>query len=349
MHPHDPVSSETFILGTLSMPLVGITSSTANASAPAAGLVPELPSPDKPTGRPGLQPGNGLLVDPALISLSPRAMRSALSFETKAFAELRKDIADAGANVEPVMVRLLAPQPDDKARYELVAGHRRLEACRQLNLDVFCLVVGASDAAAAQAMARTNILHDKPAPYELGFAYVKLLADKVYATQKELAKHLGADESDVSNAQVLACLDSQVLAAFASPLNLRYRDARPLRDAWKKEPDQVVQRIGEVLEHPAGSFSHAQTVDILLGVLPATPTDRASGTCKILVHVEQTLVATIRTSASGRTVIELAETGWPVERLTALVPRLQALLGDAMLGAGAAETLDIDLNRLEAL
>ncbi|MEO7232973.1 MAG: ParB N-terminal domain-containing protein [Polaromonas sp.] len=349
MHPHDPASPGIFAPGTVSTALVGLASSLDKASAPAARLVSQLPSPDKPTGHPGLQPGSGLVVDPALISLSSCAMRSALSFETKAFADLRKDIADTGGNAQPVMVRLLAPaQANGKSRYELVAGHRRLEACRQLNLGVLCLVVGASDAAAAQAMARTNILHVKPAPYEFGCAYVELLADKVYPTQKELAAHLGAGESEVTNAQILARLDSRMIAAFASPLSLRYRDARPLRDAWAQAPEQVLQRIGQVLDHPAGSFTHAQTVDALLGVRPATP-EADSSACKILVHVEQTLVATIRVSASGRTVIELAPNGWSVKRLTEMVPGLQALLGDTPLNTGQYKALDIDLDRLEAL
>lgn len=266
MHSHDPASPEIFASGTVSIALVGLTSSTAEAPAQTVCLVPELASHEQPVERLGLQPGSGMLIDSALISLSSRAMRSAVSFETKAFAALKKDIADTGGNVEPVMVRLLAPrQANAEARYKLVAGHRRLEACRQLNLGVLCLVVGACDAAAAQAMARTNMLHVKPAPYELGCAYVELLADKVYPTQKELAAHLGAGESEVTNAQILARLDSRMIAAFASPLSLRYRDARPLRDAWAQAPEQVVQRIGQVLAHPAGSFTHAQTVDALLG------------------------------------------------------------------------------------
>lgn len=60
-------------------------------------------------------------------------------------------------------------------------------------------------------------------------------------------------------------------------------------------------------------------------------------------------MATIRVSASGRTVIELAPNGWSVERLTAMVPGLQALLGDTLLNTGQYEALDIDLDRLEAL
>lgn len=346
MHSHDPVSSGTFVPSLFPITPAGLDFCAAERLLPAPSLTPGLLLPDMPAGRIGLQLVSGLHLNSALIDLSAGAMRSALSFETKAFADLKQDIANTGCNVEPIMVRLLAPPQDNsEARYELVTGHRRLEACRQLDLDVFCLVVGASDAAAAQAMAKTNILHVKPAPYELGCAYVELLADKVYATQKELADHLGVGESEVTNAQILARLDSQMIGAFASPLTLRYRDARPLRDAWQKEPDQVVQRIGEVLEHPAGRFTHAQTVDILLGVQPAK-LQADSSPCKILVHVEQTLVATIR-ATSRRTVIELAGSNWSADRLNALVPGLQALLGETALNPGPM--LDIDLDQLEAM
>jgi hypothetical protein len=167
-------------------------------------------------------------------------------------------------------------------------------------------VIGASDAAAAQALARSNRLHVKPTPYELGGIYRELLIDAVYETQKDRAAHLGVNESEVTNTLIMDRFTAELLSAFKSPLRLRYGDARPLRDAWEKTQIDVQQRIAQVLEYPPLTFTHNQTVDILLDLRAAIPDDKTKA-IKILVHVGPTLVATIRMGSSKRVIIKLAE------------------------------------------
>jgi hypothetical protein len=66
---------------------------------------------------PGFRPGNGVLIDPMLISHSLRVMRSVHSFASPEFVRLMRDMALCGGNTEPVLLRLLAPQPDGQLRY----------------------------------------------------------------------------------------------------------------------------------------------------------------------------------------------------------------------------------------
>ena len=331
MFPYEPVSPRATAL----VSLVSISAAPGTSSAAS----PPLP-------KRSASHGQWLKVDPSQIRPSSRRMRSALSFDTPEFSLLKQDISVCGGNLEPILVRLLSAVSDLPC-YEVITGHRRLEACEQLKIDVFVLVIAVSDCDAARTMAKSNTLHVKPSPYELGRAYLELLQDKVYLTQKELARHLGANESEVTNAQILACLAPRVQQAFASVLNLRYSDARPLRDAWAAEKGAVEQRIDEVRSYPAGTFTHAQTVDIVLGLRPAEPDDEPGRAYKIPIFVEQVLVATIRASSSGRTVIELAQKNWPLHRLIALVPGLEALLGGTVLVPGA-ESPDSGVNLGEA-
>lgn len=183
------------------------------------------------------------LIDPRLIVRSRWANRDPRHFASPEFEALKVEIANAGGNVQPVKVRPLGSATGDaQANYELVYGHRRLEACLQLGLPVLALIENLGDAALFVEMDRENRSRKDLSAWEQGVMYQRALQEGLFPSNRKLADAVGADLSNVGKALALASLPAELVAAFASPLELQYRWAKPLRDAWDADPSATRQR-----------------------------------------------------------------------------------------------------------
>jgi ParB family chromosome partitioning protein len=148
--------------------------------------------------------------------------------------------------VQPVKVRPIASGSDAHAQFELVFGHRRLEACAQLGLPVLAMVENLGDAALFVEMDRENRSRKDLSAWEQGVMYRRALDRGLFASNRRLAEAVGADLSNVGKALALASLPEELVNAFASPLDLQYRWAKPLRDAWEAEPQVVLERAARL-------------------------------------------------------------------------------------------------------
>ncbi len=175
------------------------------------------------------------------VTTSRFANRHADSFSSKDFEGLVAEIASAGGNVQPVKVRPLAVAREG-ARYELVYGHRRLQACRRLGLPVLAMVDNIDDRALFAEMERENRGRQNLAPWEQGLMYRRALDEGLFASMRQMAELLGANVSAVSRALALASLPEHVVLAFRSPLELQFRWAKPLGDALAADPKGVQSR-----------------------------------------------------------------------------------------------------------
>ena len=81
-------------------------------------------------------------MDPRLIAPSRWANRHPDAFEGPEFEQLRREIEDAGGNVQPIKIRPITDgrTAEGGARYEIVFGHRRHRACLDLGLPVLAVV-----------------------------------------------------------------------------------------------------------------------------------------------------------------------------------------------------------------
>lgn len=198
-------------------------------------------------------------LDPQTVRPSRWANRHADSFADEAFAELKADIASAGTNVQPVVVRTLSQ--GSKAEegghgaglpaYELVFGHRRHRACLELGLPLQAMVCEMDDRALFEAMDRENRARKNLSAWEQGAMYRRALDEGLYPSQRRLAESLGVDVSLVSKALALARLPEAVVAAFQSPLELQFRWAQPLSDALQKDPEGVLRRAAKIRQSGA--------------------------------------------------------------------------------------------------
>lgn len=209
--------------------------------------------PEPQAGAASVAPGHHkvqqvVLLDPRLIRPGTVPNRAKAAFDQSLFRHLQASITLAGGNVQPIAVR---PAPADEAGtvYEIIYGERRHRACLLASLPVRALVQESVDVdidvdvnAAEDFLAtfRENQGRADLAPWELGRQVAFALAHGYFSSQRKVAHEIGRDVGDVSRALQLAALAPEVIAAFASPLDLQFRHAKPLTDAFKKAPEAVL-------------------------------------------------------------------------------------------------------------
>ena len=203
------------------------------------------------------------LIDPALIRPSRYANRHPHSLSGADFQKLRSEIQDAGGNVQPIKVRPVSREEGDGgARYEVVFGHRRLQACRELGLPVLAVIDNLDDQTLFVEMERENRSRKDLSAWEQGMMYRRALDGGLFPSNRKLAEAIGVDLSALGKALALAALPDFVVEAFASPLQLQFRWAKPLADALASDPERV-RSTAQSLRTSSDAFSARQIFERL--------------------------------------------------------------------------------------
>lgn len=176
-------------------------------------------------------------IDPSLIDASQFANRHEDSFATDAFTALMDEIKAAGGNAQPVKVR-----PKKAGRFEIVFGHRRVEACRRLGLEVFAIVEEVDDKQLWLEMTYENEARSDLTPYEMSMHYKVAIEKGLYKNWSELAEALGKAKNTLSRYSAIAALPEAIIEAFASPTHIKVRHADKLVELLKTDPDGVISR-----------------------------------------------------------------------------------------------------------
>jgi len=184
------------------------------------------------------------LLDCGLVVRSRWANRDPQSFVGRDFEQLREEISSAGGNVQPVKVRPAVVSGE--SRFELVYGHRRFEACRQLGLPVLAMIDSVDDQALFVEMDRENRQRKNLSPWEQGVMYLRALEEGLWPSNRKMAEALGVDLTNLGRALALARLPSEVVQAFSSPLDLQFRWAAPLAAALESDQSSVFSRASEI-------------------------------------------------------------------------------------------------------
>lgn len=180
-------------------------------------------------------------MDPRLIVPGRWANRHPDAFGGLAFEEFKREIADAGGNVEAIKIRpLVGRRAEGEPRYEVVFGHRRHRACLELGLPVLVVVEELDDASVFVEMERENRGRENLSAYEQGRQYVRAVDEGLFPSMRALASKIGRDPSDVSKAMRVARLPEEVIGAFPSPIEIQFRWATNLERALAKDTDAVL-------------------------------------------------------------------------------------------------------------
>ncbi len=261
-------------------------------------------------------------VDPFTVGASIYANRHEDEYSTKEFAALRDEIGHAKKNIQPILVRE-APS-GDVIRYEVIFGHRRLRACQDLKLQVWIIVVEATDEELFYAMDMENRQRKNPSPYELGDSYRRALENELFSSLRALAARLKIDPGYASRAYNIAKLPPEVLDAFPSRTDIQFKWGKALSDALQKDPEAVIKRA-KAAKLDGQKLSAAQVLQKILGKLSDAPD--ASG-LEVWTGKENMPAGRILTDAKGNVTVKLPAAAVPKERL----PALQELLSSFFKG-----------------
>lgn len=217
-------------------------------------------------------------LDPGIIGPSRWANRHELSFDTPEFASLKSEIDEAGGNVQPIKVRPLPVANAQGPAYEIVFGHRRHRACLELGLAVNAIIEPMADQDLFIQMDRENRNRQDLSPWELGEMYKRALDQGLYPSAKKMAAALGVDAGYLGRAVTLARLPQQVIAAFASPLDLQFAWAAPLRNACEANSPAVLGKAALIAQNRAGMSPVQIMAALTAPANPATPARQAGPT-----------------------------------------------------------------------
>ena len=175
---------------------------TAQASAPASNARPASEPTQTATTETEASFGRIVLRIP-VGAIRPNARQPRTDFDPTAIVELANSIRSAGL-LQPVVVR---PVIGDKSAYELIAGERRLRACKQLGWsEIPAIVMNATDQNAGVWALIENVHRADLNPMDRALS-LKELASEFKLTHEALAEQVGLDRSSVTNLLRLADVD----------------------------------------------------------------------------------------------------------------------------------------------
>lgn len=261
-------------------------------------------------------------LDPEQVSVSKWANRDRSHFATEAFAKLKAEIDSAGGNIQPIKVRTISDAPASTPRYEIVYGHRRHQACLELGIPVLSLVEhGMKDSQLFVEMDRENREREDLSPWEQGVMYTRALDEGLFPSAKQMAVALGVDMGTVSKAKTLSALPPEVVAAFASPLDLQFRWGKLLTDALQKDPEGVLERARNL----AAQLPRPSATDTLKALIVSKAEKQQVAGSSTWLDAEGKQMAVMSTDRKGRVTVL-------VEALDEIQQRRLIKLLDGLLG-----------------
>jgi ParB family chromosome partitioning protein len=194
-----------------------------------------------------------LELDPKRVRFSSISNRDerGLNIKDAAFLELKNDLARSGQEF-PIKVRAIEGDPSND--FEVVAGHRRLKACLELDRETAggFRVLAILDANTAELknialkMYRENKIREDLSPYEYGRMFRKWIDAGVFKTQTEIAAATRLSQPSVSGYTAVYELPPEIHAAFGDPRRISARWIQELAKALKANEAGVLELAREL-------------------------------------------------------------------------------------------------------
>ena len=134
----------------------------------------------------------------------PNPFQPRIEFSDEELAELSQSIAENGL-IQPIIVR-----KSDIIGYELIAGERRLRACKRLGMtEIPAVVKEVTDQESRKQAIIENLQRSNLNPIEEAKAYRNLINELAYS-HEELAKAMGKSRPYISNSLRLLQLPQEI-------------------------------------------------------------------------------------------------------------------------------------------
>lgn len=243
-------------------------------------------------------------LDPAQIRRSRFANRHESNFAGAGFEQLKREIQESQGNVQPIKVRPIGDADGKGALYEVVYGHRRLEACRQLDLPVLAVIDNLDDRTLFIEMERENRERADLSPWEQGVMYARALDCGLFSSNRQLASSLGVDPSNLGKSLALARLPMEIVNAFETPLDIQLRWAPLLNQALEVDADGTRRRAQAVAAERKLKSSKAILDYIVSSEVQNAPAGTEEKASRTIMRGDQRL-ATIAYDPSDRATVKV--------------------------------------------
>ena len=150
---------------------------------------------------------NAIIYSVDVQRIRPNSAQPRTEFNINAITKLADSIRRYGL-LQPLCVREIKNAAGSVA-YELVAGERRLRACKMLGMThVPCIIISANDGESAELALVENIIRENLNMFEQAKAF-SALATKYCMTQEEIALKMASSQSAIANKLRLLRLTEQ--------------------------------------------------------------------------------------------------------------------------------------------
>lgn len=167
------------------------------------------------------------------IEINPNQPR--LFFDDEAIEALAVSIRENGL-VQPITVR------DRGNKYELIAGERRLRACKHLNFEMIpAYIVYSNDSQSMYMALIENIQREDLSAIEEAKAYLRIMQIN-NMTQAELSAKIGKSQPAIANKIRLLNLDVNVQNAIESKM-ISERHARAMLSLDREKQNDILTRV----------------------------------------------------------------------------------------------------------
>jgi ParB family chromosome partitioning protein len=238
------------------------------------------------------------LLDPATVRASAFVNRHETEYDSQPFAELKREIAQARVNVQPIKVR----PAREAGHFEIVFGHRRHRACLELGLEVLAIVEAVSDRDLWLQMDQENRGRRDLSPWEHGKSIQTALRNGLFPSVRRLAEHAGIDFSNAAKLLKLAELPDDVVAAFEKPTDLQVHWAGLLSKALQVDPESVLERAKQISMRGTVPRASKLVLSELLGEVETRP---AKEHPPVRLMRDGATIATVQKKGGKRVLIEI--------------------------------------------
>ena len=143
----------------------------------------------------------------SISSITPNKFQPRKNFQKEDLLELSNSIKERGI-IQPLIVR---KSEDEKNKYELIAGERRLQASQMAGLhEVPVFIIEADDLKSLEFAIVENVQRKDLNPIEEAEGYKRLIDEFKY-DQDKVAKFIGKSQSHISNSLRLLTLPKKVI------------------------------------------------------------------------------------------------------------------------------------------
>ena len=197
-----------------------------------------------------------------------------------------------------------------------------------LRWDIFCQVIdNLGEVDLFVQMDRENRSRKNLSAWEQGMMYLRALEKGLFPSNRKLAEEVGVDLTQVGKAISLAKLPVEVIEAFASPLDLQFRWAKPLADAAERDRAALIKRAKKAV-----SLGPSRSAKDVLQALLAFEGEggRTVLPPPIVIERDGKAAASIALDAKGPATVSFAESLVGPEQLKALSEVVEAFIAKAL-------------------